>query len=138
MKSAHDEEMVERRRALESELALRRIEQAQRVVEATVELRDLGSNIQQSRDEAGSRARMPAAGAKLTATIAALRALGGPKLDELATLADQAKGGGASPADIIRVTYASLTEIGEHLATEPSFTLAREAMTSTERARRGP
>ena len=78
-KTAHAEEMAERRRQYAAELALRRIEQMHRVVEATIELRDqvaLGVRSVDARD------LVPPLGAKLGAVLLALNALRGPAAPE--------------------------------------------------------
>jgi hypothetical protein len=147
MRTAHREEMAERQRALADELTLRRIEQVERVLVAVIELRDAvmeavtkeadafslekavgsvvaGPQIKSLKDAAAvARARLPAQGAKLGASLAALGALKGPHLPELITLAAQTEQRVATDAEISFGCETGVRKIRELFETDQTLTL---------------
>ena len=127
MNTAHAEEMTERQRALEAELTLHRIEQMQRVLEVTIELRDFAYNVQQTRDTEASRKRLVAARTKLKASLGALEALGGPRLADLLQLAtDNEVPADERIASILEKAGEGIEGIAALFADDPSLKLRRD------------
>jgi hypothetical protein len=125
--------LTEIKAAREEGIVLRRITQLQRARELTIELRDLADRatpsngrraepmwIVEARIEARSRLRP--VGAQLSAVLAALDALHGPPLADLAQLAREAEQGTREPIQIISKAHEAIEHIAALFA-EPHPTL---------------
>jgi hypothetical protein len=118
-----EQEMLERQRALEQEISLRRIEQAQRVLDAAIELREVAFLVVATRDPEANRERLPSRGARLGAALAGLTALGGPPLDQIAELAAQVEEKTLPEIQIMGQSELAIREMRNLFATEPALRL---------------
>jgi hypothetical protein len=117
MRKAHTEEMEARRQALANELAVQRIEQVQRVLEATIELREIADGFGEH------HIRTLSAAGKLSATLAGSRALQGPAFDDLTKLAHDVELRTVPAIQIVGLANGGILQIRELLETDLSLRL---------------
>jgi hypothetical protein len=122
--------------AREEGIVLRRITQLQRARELTIELRDLADRATPVGDQQHARdleaaGRLRPVRAQISAVLAALGALHGPPLDDLAKLAREAEQGTRPPIQIIGKAHQAIEYIaGLFAEPHPTLRLTRDGLSA--------